>query len=250
MTTKRLNASISFAVYIGVLLWPGLRAVAGQSNREIKSYCSIQRATEDKRRDGPVDCKVFLQVTSTLTRTMASVECQHRTASASADWSVKVGLTNDLAEVNTDKQLLAGAILLALDALHRDYQPEPVGLIYLEPGQLPNDFSEELYAKVAAQMRGLDSEAKRFDDPKVRQMVRNAYGEMGVVRYIRSRLDEEGFDVKIDTAELCCLRRSLKGVAWKDIANEPAVGLNLESLTCCFVLDRTRHQSKRVGSHF
>jgi hypothetical protein len=91
-------------------------------------------------------------------------------------------------------------------------------------------------------MRQLDSKAKRFDDPKVRKMVRDAYQKMDFVRYIQGCLEEDGFTVKVDTAELCCLQRSVEGMAWKNIASEPAVGLNVGSATCCLELERVSAQ--------
>jgi hypothetical protein len=225
------------ALVLGVLL------SAGETNPGIRGACKVLSAREERKRDGPVDRKVFFAVTTGATQAVATVECDHRAIGAS-DWLIRVG-TTDSGEAKADRCLLAGAVLLAVDRLGRDYPTDPVGEVCLDPADMPAWFSAALYKEVAADMRRLHSKAKRFDDPKVRKMVRNAYRKMSFVRYLRGCLEEEGFSVKVDTAELCCLQRTLEGVRWKTIAGWPAVGLNVQSATCCLELQRVDAFRKR-----
>lgn len=237
MKARWLNSLRGLVPLTLALLFLGLCISRGETNRQIKDECGVQSTRVDRTRDGPVDCKVFFCVTNTIAGASVAVECDHRSLGV-PDWLICIRSTNGNGGGNADRRLIAGAILLVVDSLHRKYAADPVGGVYLEPANMPGDFSATFYKIVAEQMRKLDSRAKRFDDPRVRAMVKDAYRQMEYVQYIKSRLEEDGFAVKVDTAELCCLKRSVEGMAWKDIANEPAVGLNVESATCCLGLER------------
>lgn len=214
-----------------------------EENRRIKNNCSIQNTRLERRRDGPVDYKIFLEVTNTITRAGITVECEHR-APGVPDWLIRIGTTNTNAFAD-ERRLIAGALLHAVDVLQREYPADPIGAVYLNPATMPAEFSAAFYEAVAAQMKKLDSKAQRFNDPKVRQMVKKAYGQMDYVWYTKSRLEEAGFRVDVGTAELCCLKRSLEGKTWKEIADQPAAGLEPDAATCCMLLEPGRKPNVR-----
>lgn len=221
-------------------------ATGAEFSVQVKASCGIQRSWVDRKRDGCVDYKVFFEVTNAKTPAHLTIECNHRNPAGEpkwpwTDWMLRIAPT-DRTMGAVDRSLVAGAILLAVDSLRREYPPDPIGAVCLDPAYMPTEFSAALYQAVAAQMRQLDSKAKRFDDPNVRKMVRDAYQKMDFVRYIEGCLEEEGFTVKVDTAELCCLQMSVEGMAWKSIASEPAVGLNVGSATCCLEVERANAQ--------
>jgi len=208
-----------------------------RENRRIKDGCKVRSTRAEEKLNSPVDYKLTFEITNAVNHADVVIECNHR-ALGVPDWYIRVRLTSRSPAATADKQLIAGAILLAMGNLRRDYPSDPIRDVFLDPADMPSEFSTALFDAVGAQMKRLNSKARRFNDPRVRKMVGNAFRQMDYVQYIKNRLEGEGFTVKVDVAELCCLQRSVEGMSWKDIANKADGGLNVESATCCLGLER------------
>jgi len=164
------------------------------------------------------------------------VECTHRVL-GTPDWLLRIGTVTSALSDKVDIRTIAEAILLAVETLRTDYSNDRIGEIYLEPEGMPVEFTSALYAGASAQMRKLDSKPRRFNDRRVRSIVKTVYQEMEQVRHIKSELEREGFHVIIDAAELCSLDRSFESKPWKEIAESPAAGLDVSTVTCCIILE-------------
>ena len=211
-------------------------------NLQVNDEFKLQSVQVDKRRDGIFDYKVFMRVISDVTLAEVTVECEHSSV-GSPSWFIRIYPTKTNENDRIDRRLVASAVLLAANKLRNDFSVDPIWDVCLKPKDMPSEFSIALNQAVAAHMRKLNSKLGRFDDKRVRKMVKDAYSQMRFTQYIKRRIEEAGFNVKVDTDELCCLRRSLENMRWKDIANLPDAGLEMTAATCFFILE-TRHESR------
>jgi hypothetical protein len=238
MTIRKLDVMCILAC-LTLAIFPFLGEVSlGETNRQIMDESRIESAQIDTIRDGAVDYKVFFRITNTVVGASVAAECDHRVP-GTPNWLIRIKLTNGIGRGNSDMRLIAGATILSVDSLCTRYAADPIREVVLKPEDVASDFSTALLKSVAGQMGLLDSKPRRFDHPRVREMVKNAFEQMEYVEYMKRRLEGAGFSVKVYPAELCCLRRSVVDMAWKDIVREPDVGLNLESIACCFILEPT-----------
>jgi hypothetical protein len=229
-------------VIIGVILM-GIatgRSAAGLEGRE---GCTVQAIRVDERQSGPVERTVFVEVTNGSAMAGITVKCERRVAGP-PNWSIRIGKSTP-AFGNVDRKTIAGAILLAVEILRRDYTNDSVGEIYLEPEGMPAEFASVFYEAVAARMRKLDSKPTGFYDQRVKDFVKKAYQETEYVGYIKTQLERDGFRVTVEATELCRLKRSMEGKQWREIAETDAAGLEVASAICCMILDRVGNADVR-----
>ncbi len=211
------------------------------TNREL----TVQVLNVDKKRDGPVDLKVELRVARDAT-TSIKVECLHLTL-GTGDWLMRVlGVESTTREPGTVvkqvTQLVADSVPLVEATLRRDFGPHSLRSIHLVDTNMPVAFMAPIYGAVAAQMNRLSSGPETFIDRRIGRMIQAAFDDNDLVRSIRKRLEEQGFVVEVTHTELTVIRRNLAGKTWKNIAAEPAAGLEPGAASVWFLIRRKQEK--------
>lgn len=204
---------------------------SGNPDHQVEDAFRISSMREHNAPGSPLFRLCFDVVAKTNRDRVVTVEC----------WISRVGAPFWLMEVRypagsrperTDKALVTGAVVLATDALLARSR-DPVLGVDLSPAEMPPDFAAALCTGVAARMSKLRSSVRHFDCREAQAIVREAYGDMDCVKAIASRIQDKGFAVRVDVAELCGLEPSTEGKKWKEVAKQPGAGVDLKSAVCC-----------------
>lgn len=210
-------------------------ASAHDRARPAKENVTVRNVSVDKRRDGPVDYKIRFKIASSISGAEITVECAHREPGV-PNWALFITADDETNQTRADGVLVGQALVLAAKTLHHDYSSDPIWAVCLPPAAMPRGFTKTALQAIREEMKGAKSRPSGFDDERVRAMVARAYRKMEGVRQIKTELERDGFSVRIDTDELCHLRRSTVDRTWREISTLPDAGLDLENARCWLFL--------------